>query len=533
MASELPEYVTAAQPVPEEARAAWFKNTAPAYAGIFLWFVFWQDVVKGAGTPGGVLSQGILPAILGLVIAAALCHFLFYLAPGLLGMKTGRPLYVVGTSTYGVGGGLIMPGFLMGILQFGWIAVNAFAVSKLLCTCFGLPAEAPSLGHGLIASAFAILGAIVGLKGIKYVARVATFLPLIPLAVLIVLLVKTAGGLGGFEAETVIEAAKAKPVEQEANSAPSAAPKGDPGAKAELGAKAGTGAPAEPEVEPKAVEKEGMPAAPAAALASVLAIIGALSTYICGFFAPAGGAGVDFGTNSRNAKDVQLGGLTGIALATIVAGGLAILVVAGAYGQPGLVTAAKQGELNPVNLLPDLIGKGSTNTVLILLAIASFPAVCFSAFIAANSCRTTLPKVNPWLSVGCGTAVAIVLAVTGVAGQVVKVFVVMGAAFGPICGALAADYLLAGRKWPGPRAGWNLAGWVSWVVGFGVGAIGLVVPALAGKIPCPPLAAFIVGFALYAILAKVGLESRTLEMPGAPAPAPASEPAAPAEEPAE
>ena len=31
--------------------------------------------------------------------------------------------------------------------------------------------------------------------------------------------------------------------------------------------------------------------------------------------------------------------------------------------------------------------------------------------------------------------------------------------------------------------------------------------------PCPPVAAFIVGFVLYIILAKVGLESQRLEHP--------------------
>ena len=49
MASELPNFITAAQPVPQESRAPWFTNTAPAYAGIVLWFVFWQDVVAGGG----------------------------------------------------------------------------------------------------------------------------------------------------------------------------------------------------------------------------------------------------------------------------------------------------------------------------------------------------------------------------------------------------------------------------------------------------------------------------------------------------
>ena len=56
--------------------------------------------------------------------------------------------------------------------------------------------------------------------------------------------------------------------------------------------------------------------------------------------------------------------------------------------------------------------------MMFLLAIAAFPPACFSSFIAANSFKTTLPKVNPFISVGIGTAVSIILAVTGLAGQV-------------------------------------------------------------------------------------------------------------------
>ena len=64
--SSLPSYVTAAKPVPLANRAAWYKTIAPTYAGVMLWFVFWQDLAKGQGTPGGVLSAGLGPALLGL-----------------------------------------------------------------------------------------------------------------------------------------------------------------------------------------------------------------------------------------------------------------------------------------------------------------------------------------------------------------------------------------------------------------------------------------------------------------------------------
>jgi cytosine permease len=480
MASELPNYVGSAKPVPREARAPWFKNTAQTYAGIMLWFVFWHEVPMGAGLgkgvsafAGGTLAQGLGVALVGMIAAALLCHFLFYLVPGLLGMQTGLPLYIVGTSTYGVQGGFIMPGFIMGLLQFGWLAVNAFFAGILLCAPFGY--GFPSVPHAVVAAVWAAAGAFMGLKGIKYVARVATFLPVIPVAILVILFVATVGGVGSFDPQAAIEAGRKAVVDGKTA--------GDP--------------------------------------LSTWAVIVLLCTYVVGFFATAGAAGCDFGMNNRDARDVQLGGLTGIALATVVAGGLSLLIVAGAYG----LGKAQGGVMQTTALMESIMGKGTARVFWYLLAIAAFPPACFSAFIAANSFKTTLPKVNPWISVGLGTLVAILLAVTGWAGDAMGMFTVIGASFGPVCGAMAADYLLAGRRWPGPRAGWNLAGWVSWVIGFVVGAVDLIIPSLAINVPCPPVAAFLVGFVLYIVLAKVGLESRTLGMPGVTDAPPPQEPA--------
>ena len=169
-----------------------------------------------------------------------------------------------------------------------------------------------------------------------------------------------------------------------------------------------------------------------------------------------------------------------------------------------------------------ILGSKQTAAVLaILLAISSFPPACFSAFIAANSFKTTLPKVNPFVSVGIGTIAAIIMGVTGVAGDATKVFDIIGASFGPVCGAMVADYLLSGGKWAGPRAGLNPAGWISWVVGAAVGAYNMVAPYIPAlkelkfEVPVAPVAAFVVGFVLYFLLAKAGLQSKSLDMPRA------------------
>jgi cytosine permease len=444
---------------PPTNRAPWYKNTAPTYAGIFLWFVFWSQAPSGgSGIPGGTLSQGVGVALLGLVIAAVLCHFLFYYVPGMLGLKTGLPLYVVGSAQYGTQGGFLMPGFLMGALQFGWLGVNAYFSSQALAPLVGGSAAAVKV----LAVLWALLAAFVGLKGIQYVAKVATFLPLIPILILVILLAKTIGGIGDFDGQKLVAA-------QTVAAATGTAPAG----------------------------------------LDFLGVIALSITFVVGFFATAGAAGVDFGTASRDAKDVQMGGLIGIAVAIIVAGGAAILIAAGAFGQSG------QAALNPADtaFMGRIMGSEGAGKIMgLLLAIAAFPSACFSSFIAANSFKTVLPKVNPFISVGIGAAVSILLAVTGWAGNAAGVFTVIGASFGPICGAMLVDYYLSGQKWAGPRQGWNMAGWISWAVGFIVGIAPLVKIA---QVPAAPLMAFIVGAVVYFVLAKAGMQPKVVPMPGA------------------
>jgi cytosine permease len=447
-------------------RAPWYKNTAPTYAGIFLWFVFWQGATTTQqGFLGGTLAQGVGVALVGLVLAALICHFLFYLVPGMFGMKTGLPLYIVGTSTFGAQGGFIMPGFLMGVLQFGWLGVNIFFSSIALSAMIPIPAQ-------IIMVIWGVLAAFVGLKGIQYVAKVATYLPLIPIITLLWLFAKTVGSVGSFDPAQLI-----------------------------------------------AAQQTLAPNAPSAL--SALGVIAAVLTYVVGFFATAGAAGVDFGMNSRDKNDVSMGGLIGVALATVLTAGLSMLVVAGVYGSTTLSaqaiaegTAKKSFILDSFNLIPIVLGAGAGKWVMFLLAVAAFPPACFSSFIAANSFKTTLPKVNPFLSVGIGAAVSIILAVTGAAGKVIPVFVIIGASFGPICGAMMVDYLLNNKTWTGPRAGFNPAGWIAWALGFIVG----ILPNLGVNVPAAPVLAFIVGAVVYYLCAQAGLLSAVLPFPkGAPA----------------
>ena len=203
-------------------------------------------------------------------------------------------------------------------------------------------------------------------------------------------------------------------------------------------------------------------------------------------------------------------------------GYISMLVVAGTYGSPDLGKAAiaaagKDGlVLQTPGLISVIMGK-SSGMIMFLLAIAAFPSACFSSFIAANSFKTTLRNVNPFVSVGIGTAVSIVLAITGLAGKAIIVFQIIGASFGPICGAMLVDYLLNGMKWSGPRAGFNPAGWISWLLGLIVGILPILhdkVSASIPSVPAAPVAAFVVGAVVYGLLAKMGMQSALLPVSG-------------------
>jgi cytosine permease len=285
--------------------------------------------------------------------------------------------------------------------------------------------------------------AFVGAKGVQYVSKVATFLNFIPLLMLIVVFFQTPGSAAQYQ--------------------------------------------------------------PAAGQENNYMAFTAILAAVIGFSATAGAAGADFGTNARNKTDVRWGGLVGITLAIIVAGGFSIAAVASANAAtPGL--GFDYG--NVIQGLGGMMG----SSMFVLFALASIPATCFCIFIAGNSFSTMIPGVPRVSSSMAAGAVGIILAVTGVANNLASFFGLVGASFGPICGAMAADYLLSGKRWAGPREGINFAGYIAWLVGFVIGiSPRFVSPEMKAYIEPASLYSFIAGFVVYAILAKAGLEPKLVE----------------------
>lgn len=440
----LPAYIEKAVPNPTSNRAAWYKNTAPSYAGVFLWFVFYESIAAGTLNRAGPFF-----CILALIVAGLLSYWLFYYAPAMLGMKTGHPLYVIGSSTFGTAGGYIMPGLLMGLLQIGWFAVATFYAATYLLQGFGVIPHPATLLFGVVAIAWGLVMGYVGARGIQYVAKVALIFTIIPALMVLYVFLKTAGGISSYHV----------------------------------------------------------------ASPNHLLAFGLILQTVLGFFATAGAAGADFGMNNRNGRDVKLGGLYGVALSIVFAGGLPILAVAGANGLHPGVGFAYSGVIGS-------IGGFFASAMFILFALASVVPTCFCIFIAGNSFATMIPSIPRIFSTLVAVIIGLFLAVSGIVANLLAVFSLVGASFGPICGAILADYLLSGGKWAGPRRGINWAGYAAWAVGFVIGILPQIgsAPAWIKTYDQPAtLYSLIAGFVVYIVIAKAGGEPKTVEMPAAKA----------------
>jgi cytosine permease len=438
MEGHVPEYVSRSVPVPLTGRLPWYKSTFPSYFGIFLFVGYY---LRLSGPTLGFASVTV--SLWGLLVAGLLCFGLYYYVPAMLGMQTGRTLYVVGTSTFGTTGGFLIPGILMGLLQVGWVAVDAAVATSFIMKGLGQTSKTLYI---VIALVWIYSLGWVAIKGIHYVAQVAKILNWVPFLMILVVLWANRSGIPHYQ----------PPVNQ-----------------------------------------------------PLTGFLNALLITI-GFFATAGAAGTDFGMNNRDRKDIVLGGITGIVAGALIAGGVSVLSVAGYLGRNGgppnydyTVAIASVGGLAPV--------------MFFLFAAACLVPTCFSAFIAANSFNTMLPKISRPVSTLAGVTLSAVLAITGVADNLVGFFSIVAASFGPICGAMVADYLLAGRRWSGPRLGINWAGCIAWVIGFLVGIPDQIPGLPAGLVKADnpsELYAFASGFVIYLVLAKVGLRPPVVDMKG-------------------
>lgn len=451
----LPAYLKSAKPNPVENRAPWYKNTAPSYAGIFLSVPFMAGMV-------GALQYGSLWAgVIGLFLGALFCFGLFYV-PGILGMQTGMPLYVVGSSTFGTRGGILIPGLLMGFLQIGWHAVFTFSAASFFMSAIGSKAGPKTALFWVVCIIWGSSLALVGAVGIRWLGWLSSWIPAFPLLIIVIAGFSNMKGLPKFTSSVTIP-------------------------------------------------ESALAIIPIMALGAFAALQAA-----AGFFATAGAAGADFAMNNRNRKDVVLGGFFGITIAALVAGIFALLTIAGAIGNKPQIAADAgmgTGKLDAIAAFISSIGAVGGIVAMIMFWVFVIASICptgFCAFLAGNAFSTMFPKLpRIGLTLGAG-AVGTVLAATGVAQNIVGFFLIIGASFGPIIGAMVADYLRNG-KWLGPRQGVNWAGYIAWAVGFVIGIFG-VIPKIGFHYGLETLMSFVVGFVVYLILSEFGLEPKVVEL---------------------
>jgi cytosine permease len=449
MANEaLPNYLVAASPNPAANRGPWYKNTAPAYAGIFL------SVPFMAGMAGALAYGSILAAVTGLIMGAFFCLVIYYV-PAKLGMKTGMPLYVVASSTFGSTGGIAIPGFLMGIVQIFWHAVFTTSAAGFFMEAIGKTPSDNVMLYWVVCAVWGLAMAFVGAVGIGLLAKLSSWLPIFPLAFIALAAVVNKGGLDNFNTAVV-------------------------------------------------------PAAGVAGVAMSLAMFAALQS-TAGFFASAGVAGSDFGMNSRNENDVALGGFFGVTVAAIVAGVLAIFAIAGAAGKnPEIAAMVSDGNVFGAFFASIAETGGLAKVSAWVFVIACICPTGFCAFLASNAFATMLPKLPRVPMTLVAGLVGVILAATGIANNLVGFFLMVGAAFGPIAGVMLADYVRSGG-WKGPRKGINWAGYIAWAFGLVLGLLGVITKKKFGY-GLEALVPMVAAAAAYFALAGFGLEPETIEL---------------------
>ena len=434
MKSKLPSYLANAKPCPQNERSPWYVCIAPIYIGIFLWFVFWEGIIN-TGAVGGVLNYGIWLPLGTIVVIGLLSYILFYYVPAVFGLKTGYSLTIVGSPLFGQAGGILMPGLLMAFLQFGWLAINVYFSSKLICSVITfIPFWLMIIIEGALAT-------FIGLKGIKYVAKVSTYLPMIPFVILLILLFSTFGGVANFDESIFVGENKMSPI----------------------------------------------------------STIEFMVCYVIGFFATAGAAGADFASNARNMADVHKGGFVGVFLGIVLTAVASLLIVAGAYGNPETAKAMLEAgaPTNTTSVMNFVMGSKVGGIMMLLLTVAAFPSACFASVIASDVFKAAMPKVNANLSVSIGGIIATLLALSGIAGELISIMTFFAGSFAPIVGAMCAEYISAKGEWKPAGESINKSGWLAWAIGFAVG----VAPNFDVEVPFASLVAFVVGFIVYFVCA--------------------------------
>jgi cytosine permease len=518
----LPAHLRAALAAEPPGRKPWQWGIAPHYIGLFLWIVFFDQLARRTLTVGGLAM-----AVSGAAAAGLLGYLLLFYAPAMLGLKSGRPLAVVASSTFGASGSVWLPGFLLGLGQVAWFAVaTSYATDfclRGLVTAGLIAPEAlrPLVWHGwtmpgplflITAAAWCAAIAPVGQVFMRWIGALMHVYPVFLAAMLAGTMVWALAGLAaGVEMRFPL--------------------------------------PFDPRTAEPVVR--GGPRAFATMIQLVF-----------GFAATTGLIAVDWGAASREPRDVRLGGLIGIGFTPAIVATLALMTVVVAAGRgPGFrsellaqdrmtevlnrprvrgfedpteaIAAQRDEARREIRALGDSrftyghvleasIGGRVGGAMMILFGLGSMAPAVYAAWSYGQRFSAVGPRLSRWAWAFIGALAGFLLIASGVTTRLEEIFNIMGAVFAPVVGALAADALRHRGAWAGPRRGVNAPGVAAWLVGLGVGLLPmlgrLAPPWRLQDVQPAAVFAFLAAFATYGLLALLRLESRPLPLPEVPTP---------------
>jgi cytosine permease len=509
MATADPESPAPSPTAPEPVRKPWEWGIGPHYIGLFLWVAF-VDQLGVRTLPVG----GLAPPVLGAAIAGALGFLLLYYAPAMWGLRSRRPLAGAAAATFGASGAPWVPGLLMGLVQVAWFAValhygvdftfRGLEALRVLdprhlrpWAVGGLTLRGPLFLA--VSAAWSVMVGLIGVWAVRLIGALMNIAPVFPAMILGGAMVWALPGLSQYR--------------------------------------------------PTGIDPATGTAVPDGETFACLLMI----QLIFGFTATAGAAAVDWGAASRDARDVRLGGLVGVAFAPFVLATIALLIVAGAQGRavapapiedrpafgrlappprgpvmrprapgpapprlaaPGPIPApgaVRRGPDTIGDALQHGIGGWAGGAMLMFLGLASLAPAVYAAFDFGHRFYALWPRLKRWQWTLIGGFASLPLVATGVAARLDLMFNLLGAAMAPVVGALAADFVRHRGAWPGPRRGVNPVGFLAWGVGLAVGllpTIGRAAPlGRWSRFEPAAVFAFAAAFLAYFVLALVGLES--------------------------
>ena len=470
----------------------WQTGIAPVYIGTYLWIAFFDQIGRRALPMGGLGWS-----ILGALAAGPLAYLLMFRQAGIWGQKVGKPLKVVSTSTFGIGGSKLVPGLVLGVAQ---VLLYAVAVGYAIELSFqglmllglvdpsslrpikvgGATLKAPIyLATALV---WSIVAALISLRFTRWIAYLMQFFPIFPAILIGGAMLAMLTGLRSF------------------------LPTG---------------------VDPI------MPRLPLAPSEGAFRAFLLTFQWVFAFSAMGAVLAADWGSASPGPRDVSAGGWVGVGLAPAIIAALALISVAGYQGSKMAGQSVEEGrfarstleEVATTGPAPGLdvpaftfravanggFGRWVGGVMLMVFGLASLAPAVYASFSFGLQFKALGPSVSRLYWTLLGALAAWMLIVGGWFDRTEQVFAILGATFAPVAGAIAADFRRHRGSWPGPREGINPAGLLAWAVGFAVGIAPTVGRSLswdrlAGLQPAA-LGAFVAAYVAYEILALCRLES--------------------------